>query len=619
MPKIILILAAIAAFIFFGYNQFSAKTYISADTIIKGNYSVGQNKTVIAKNGAKLTVLGDMNVKGILGCENGPLNLEVKGKLTVDGVINCQRQDSEFKEKQAAVLGLSIVVSGSADFNKDSVIASNGSIQIVDDPNFLLKTPEDLAKAYDKAGEDSGEGIRIGPLADEQNPPQNVLGSSIQLIRTAQAQTPPFYVIGGTVIVGSFDKPLPKKLDLSKLSKYGDKVLVLFKLKKGNVVFPKKGFMKGPDGLDGKSVKGGCAIDLSKIKPGQPDAAGKGYRMRVDAKAIVVNDYDLYLGRGGRGGNAETDKDCKTGVAIAGNGGEAANMKWTADEYIEIKEKFTLHPGKAGDGGDAIAYGKDGQPGCPGDKGGDAAAKGGNGADNIKRLRAQGDIRGLFNIYIDSVTAGNGGKAEAHPGKGGDGSKCDCQGGTGGKGVENFGKGGRIEPMKLPQGVNRTDNSQDRAGEDAGQDRVFVADSGKDGPVCTGKIVKPTPKLTPVLKIDGGSTSSDYSDGYFEFLDTATGQPSIAFSTAQKPHIIVATDPGKDVRTWLPIKIEIKKDGNNFWSGKIEGNPKQVCRGPSGCSINGPSGIGVDWKKIEITAYDKNNRLVAVFGETYNP
>src|SRR3989344_7280883 len=315
MPKILFVLAAIAALIFFGYNQFFAKTYISADTTIKGNYSVGQNKTVIAKNGVKLTVLGDMNVKGVLSCEEGPLNLEVKGKLTVDGVINCQRQDSEFKEKQAAVLGLSIVVSGSADFNKDSVIASNGSIQVVDDPNFLLKTPEDLAKAYEETGEDSGEGIRIGPLVDENLPPK-VLGESTQLVRTAQAQTPSFYVIGGTVIVGSFDKPLPKKLDLSKLSKFGDKVLVLFKLKKGNVVFPKKGFMKGPDGLDGKSVKGGCAIDLSKIKPGQPDAAGQGYRMRVDAKAIVVDEYDLYLGQGGKGGNAETDKDCQTGVAI---------------------------------------------------------------------------------------------------------------------------------------------------------------------------------------------------------------------------------------------------------------------------------------------------------------
>lgn len=114
-------------------------------------------------------------------------------------------------------------------------------------------------------------------------------------------------------------------------------------------------------------------------------------------------------------------------------------------------------------------------------------------------------------------------------------------------------------------------------------------------------------------------TSNDYSDGYFEFLDIATGQPSIAFSTAQKPHIIVASEAGVDVRDWLPIKIEIKKDGSSFWNGKIEGDPKQVCRGPTGCSVNGPSGIGLDWKKIEIIAYDKNGKVVATFFETYTP
>ena len=120
-------------------------------------------------------------------------------------------------------------------------------------------------------------------------------------------------------------------------------------------------------------------------------------------------------------------------------------------------------------------------------------------------------------------------------------------------------------------------------------------------------------------RITLAADSNDYTDGFFEFIDTATDQPSIAFSTTQKPHIIIAADPGVDVRNWLPIKIEIKKDGNNFWTGKIDGNPLQVCRGPSGCSTNGPSGIGIDWKKIEITAYDKNNRVVATFGEIYNP
>ncbi|MBI4035917.1 S-layer homology domain-containing protein [Candidatus Daviesbacteria bacterium] len=137
--------------------------------------------------------------------------------------------------------------------------------------------------------------------------------------------------------------------------------------------------------------------------------------------------------------------------------------------------------------------------------------------------------------------------------------------------------------------------------------------------ITPSTLASPSPVSLPTKRSTGAPEANEYSDGYFEFLDVATGQPSIAFSSAQKPHIIVATDPGKDVRVWLPIRIEIKKDGNNFWSGKIEGDPSQVCRGPTGCSTNGPSGIELDWKKIEIIAYDKNNRVVATFGETYDP
>ena len=142
---------------------------------------------------------------------------------------------------------------------------------------------------------------------------------------------------------------------------------------------------------------------------------------------------------------------------------------------------------------------------------------------------------------------------------------------------------------------------------------------GKDGPKCTEEN---TPKTisTPNPKTDKVSSTNDYSQGYFEFLDIATGQPGVAFSTAQKPHIIVAADEGKvDVRNWLPIRIEIKKDGQVFWTGKIEGNTAQICRGATGCSTNGPSGIGTEWKRIDITAFDKNGEVVATFFEIYNP
>ena len=62
----------------------------------------------------------------------------------------------------------------------------------------------------------------------------------------------------------------------------------------------------------------------------------------------------------------------------------------------------------------------------------------------------------------------------------------------------------------------------------------------------------------------------------------------------------------------------LKKDGNVIWTGRIVGDPSVVCRDMTGCSTNGPLGIGDNWKRIEITAFNKNGKVVATFSETYD-
>ena len=52
-----------------------------------------KEKTVI-KNGARLTVDGDLVVRGALTCEDGPLNILVTGNLDVQNRLECNRPDS---------------------------------------------------------------------------------------------------------------------------------------------------------------------------------------------------------------------------------------------------------------------------------------------------------------------------------------------------------------------------------------------------------------------------------------------------------------------------------------------------------------------------------------------
>lgn len=613
LPLVLLgLLGALGIFLF---SRLSTTTYIASDRVFAGDYQISQGKRTVVKNGAKVTVEGNLKVQGKLECENGALNLEVKKDVTIEGVINCQRNEDADKEGEA-VNGIALIVKGNFAATGKSVIASNSHIQVVESADLLLKTPEDIEKAYQEAGEDSGEKMRIGPFVPEAAGPVSYSPSSQPQSETV-VQPKRFSIIenvnaqGAIKRVGDPNLPLPEVVDVKKVPRGTRLVIILFRMPNGTINLS-DGVMLGPDGQDGVDVKGGCNINIPKNETKAQRDEKNGMRMRAHARVIRVNNYYLFLGDGGRGGNAETDKDCDPGIAIAGDGGEPANMKWTALEYIDIAGDFYLYPGKGGDGGKAIAYGKNGADGNPGKKGADAGARGGKGADNKRTLKATGDVRGLEKIFVGPMIAGDGGEAIVNPGKGGNGNVCDAKGGPGGRGVARGGKGGKIS-LSIPRGVKRVSSEFDRHGKDA-PDLNKVGERGQDGPPCQGDAA-PTP--TPQKKTET-APRTDYAQGDFEFIDLATGQKVIGISVASNPHIIVATNGNPDVRGWLPIKIEVKVDGKTFWTGTIQGDPSQVCRGSTGCSMNGPK-MPSNWQKIEVFAYDKNSQLVASFFETYKP
>ncbi len=603
------LLAALAIFFFI----YKPDAYISSDTTIKGDYVVNKNKTVVVKNGAKLTVEGDTKIEGILKCEGGPIYLTTKKNLTVDGTVFCNLSENEVK--QDILTGINFIVEDGAEFSKNSFIVSNAHIQIVENPDFLLKTPEDFKKAFNEVAMDSGEGIRIGPLfaqAPSRTSDFNVSSLALntnailgQASDSGKAKKDKKVNLRGKIkigiSVGRPDQPFPTWMDLEKVPKILDYILLWAKMPNG-VLNIEDAYLFTPDGHDGEDIIGGCDINVPQTESAEDQFKRNAMRMRGHAKVIRVKNFHLFLGDGGKGGDAVTDKNCNPGIAVAGMGGNPSNFKWTADEAIEILGGFYIYPGRGGNGGKAIAYGDSGIDGCD-DRdamnGKNAYATGGAGAANPRVLSAKGGVAGLENIYIGSMYGGNGGDAEVNPGKGGDANKCDCPGGKGGGGFATAGRGGQVS-LKIPPGVQRIPGSVDEKGKD-GQGGSATGLPGQDGPKCPGTTSTPKDKTTPS------------KTGFFEFIDLSTGQ-KVDYISGIKPHIIVATNGDPDVRNLLPIRLELKVNGDSVWNGKIEGDPSVVCRGATGCSIDGPN-VTTDFNSIILTAYDKNGQAVATFKE----
>ncbi len=382
---------------------------ITKDTTKTDLFTVENNEKIILKNGAVLTVLGGMIVRG-----------EISGDLDTN-----------------------IVVKSDVTFEESSILSSGGSIQIVGDINNILKTDEEVDIAFNEAGEDVGAGLRVGPIVPNTSETESgaflnkkrvtFLDKAIAIISNnteiayAEEDKPDIKVnvFGKIDLSGSDseDKDKRKKIVLFSFPKSVGKVQINFK--NLSLISPQN----TPRGSD--DIRVSC-----NAKGGD---GSNGLRLRAIAWGIDINNVTIQLAKGGDGGNATTDDGCKPGIAIGGSGGESGNMKFTAVGRLVISGVFHIIPGESGNGGEAIAFGKDGEKG---EDGGYADAKGGNGGDNNKKLAIQGSVVGTENITVDELLGGNGGDAFARGGSGGDNEGCGNNGGNGGGSVSRGGKGG---------------------------------------------------------------------------------------------------------------------------------------------------------------------------------
>lgn len=645
---LLLAFSALALLALSAYLLFFRPIIYKENIVIEGDFSVGRRPVVMA-DGAELTVNGALTIDGRLGCKDGPLKVTVADTLTVHGDLICNRTIAG-SDSLLAPDGIALVVGASSEFTASSRVATNGQVQIVGQASDLLSAAE-LNEAFDEVLTDVADGPQFGPLAPSESAAPPTEGNTVRTKPTTRRNSLPTRVLagsgtarvhaqdpvqrfrlGGTLYVGSWKKKLPKTIDVEKIDKGIKRVIVRAYFPNGDVEFQDKTVIYAPDGQNGPDFSGGCDVNVPEQESEADKKARDAMRMMVQARTITIGEVDLYMGDGGRGGNATTDKDCDPGKAIAGQGGQSGNFRMAAsvNGAFKITGPFRIHPGRGGDGGVATAYGRRGKDGEVGEGGKAAIATGGIGADNIKILRARG-VAGLENIYVDSLYGGNGGDGIAIPGDGGNSSKCDVKGGLPGAGGAVGGAGG-IARLDYPGAVQNLSGAQDIDGS-AGRAIVNDALVGADGPPCAGTgiqkdrtAVSPSGTPTPPVSIPGGADATAKAPtkiptskaaqplGYFEFLD-AQYERTTTLPSGSKVHIIVASTLGNpDMRTKMPIQLEFIVDGQVVWTGTIQGDPTQVCRGADGCSMDGPV-VDPAWVKKQLKATGKNGEILATYSE----
>lgn len=409
----------------------------------QGDFVIAKDQKALLKSGASLSVIGHLAIDGQVVCDKGGVTLGATEGITINGSIACTGEGG----------GLVLISSHEIQFGSGATVDVSGGVQIVSDGEKIKKTQGEIDALYEDIGKDQGTGTRVGPFVEE-NATQRVSVSSAAPVPTedmsvgedslwlkASAHGPTDsdgkeienVIISGTWHIGD-GGALPRGVEVPTPSKAVKKIVLNFDLGKNQNATLKDFYLVGPNGRDGES-------DLGSKCVARGTKGEDAFRMRLVANNIDINNVTFALGNGGKGGDAETGKDCDPGIATGGDGGEAGNFKLTALGKISINS-LRITPGVGGIGGNAIANGKDGVDGCPGTKGGDARATGGKGGNNKKELAATGAVDGIKNITIDRIDGGWGGEATARPGNGGNGSSCKCRGGAGGSGSAIGGAGG---------------------------------------------------------------------------------------------------------------------------------------------------------------------------------
>lgn len=141
----------------------------------------------------------------------------------------------------------------------------------------------------------------------------------------------------------------------------------------------------------------------------------------------------------------------------------------------------------------------------------------------------------------------------------------------------------------------------------------FTKDEVGQTPVGDSSKITPPSSSSPAASLPAPETPL----AFWEFLDIDAGWGKVPnLPIGHQVHLIVASNGIPDIRTFLPIKIELKVNNELAWQSTISGDPQQVCRDATGCSIDGPA-VEAAWqgKTIELRAYAADGSLLANYAQ----
>jgi hypothetical protein len=465
------------------YYQFLFQTNtITEDKTIDSDFIVKQGKTFTIKNGATLSVLGDLSVQGNIMCENGPLSIDVKGDLSVEGELIC-----DFPSQATAAI--QIVAERNVKFGQQAQVKSTGPIRIYDSEQVMLKQNYSLNDTFMLLTKSEPYPNQIGPFVDDSNLLIGIADTSHMNSQQQNFTKKNQFILSGkwTEHVSNITQSLIT-VELGELTELSVQQL----------------HVDSEKAPDGGSDTLGC------------DARGEdgknGLRLLFQAGKIVIDGAQITLPEGGKGGDAKTPIGCTTAKATGGKGGEHGNIVIRSKYGIEIDD-LSFDTKKGGDGGNAEAIASGGTTSCPGANGGNASAGGGNAGNSNYHLLIYGSVVGSENIHLGDIVSGDGGDASALAGRGGNGDGCKCAGGSGGTAEAIHGASGKISLAPNAHFLSRAEgkiaaaNAIGGAGGDGG-DCPYLPKGGDGG---TG----------------GSATTSEVTQGEIPDPNTASGTPAL--------------------------------------------------------------------------------------------
>src|SRR3989344_5447924 len=136
---------------FFFVNQ---SEVVASDLVVEGDYAP---ENITLKDGATLTVKGDLIVTKTISCDGGPLAITVEGATTISGTLRCDGDAGD----------ITLVAMEGLTMTKEASVEAGGNVQFVSSSDLLVTTQEDIDAKFAEIGVDSGVGMRVGPMVPD--------------------------------------------------------------------------------------------------------------------------------------------------------------------------------------------------------------------------------------------------------------------------------------------------------------------------------------------------------------------------------------------------------------------------------------------------------------------